>query len=150
MRSSWARHPRRAELARRCAGADGCAGADDRAGAVQLIVMALCSATWLAITIAVFVGNHQRPTAVWEGYRDPIAWAVLLWPAIGARLSRVPSTGCLLSQGPAVAGNWCAPPMRAKHGLPAEAGARRAPAAVPGPLQRCARLSGHMLMPLSV
>jgi hypothetical protein len=64
----------------RRAGADGCAGG------VQLIVMALCSATWLAITIAVFVGNHQRPTAVWEGYRDPIAWAVLLWPAIGARL----------------------------------------------------------------
>jgi len=62
---------------------------------VQLIVMALCSATWLAITIAVFVGNHQRPTAVWEGYRDPIAWAVLLWPAIGAHLRRVPSMGCL-------------------------------------------------------
>ena len=50
----------------------------------QLIVMAVCSATWLAITIAVFVGNHQRPTAVWEGYRDPIGWLVLLWPALGA------------------------------------------------------------------
>ena len=46
--------------------------------------MAVCSATWLAITIAVFVGNHQRPTAVWEGYRDPIGWLVLLWPALGA------------------------------------------------------------------
>ena len=49
--------------------------------------MAVCSATWLAITIAVFVGNHRRPTAVWEGYRDPIAWAVLLWPALGAHIS---------------------------------------------------------------
>ncbi|KAK9832644.1 hypothetical protein WJX81_006641 [Elliptochloris bilobata] len=50
---------------------------------VKLIVMALCSATWLAVTIAVFVGNNRRPTAVWEGYRDPIAWLVLLWPALG-------------------------------------------------------------------
>ena len=50
--------------------------------------MAVCSATWLAITIAVFVGNHRRPTAVWEGYRDPIAWAVLLWPALGALHTR--------------------------------------------------------------
>lgn len=45
--------------------------------------MAVLSAVWLGTALVQAAGQGQPPTSLWEGFRDPVAWLVLLWPAIG-------------------------------------------------------------------
>lgn len=55
----------------------------DLVAGVQVMAMALLSLGWLGWAA---VGELQqgRPVAsLWEGFRDPVAWLVMLWPALG-------------------------------------------------------------------
>ena len=50
---------------------------------MQVIAMAALSLCWLGVA-AVRVVQQGEPVAdLWQGYRDPLAWLVLLWPALG-------------------------------------------------------------------
>ena len=45
--------------------------------------MAVLSAGWLGAAALQKEGSGQAVSSLWEGYRDPLAWLVLLWPALG-------------------------------------------------------------------
>ncbi|CAL8463602.1 g3136 [Coccomyxa elongata] len=52
-------------------------------GTFKVMTMAVLSLGWLGTAA---IGKLQQGDAVvslWEGYHDPLAWLVLLWPAIG-------------------------------------------------------------------
>ena len=51
--------------------------------AVKLTVMACLSFVWLIADIAHKVLIGQEAVSVWAGFRNPVAWLVLLWPAVG-------------------------------------------------------------------
>lgn len=51
--------------------------------AVKLTVMACLSFVWLIADIVHKVLIGKGAISVWAGFRDPIAWLVLLWPAVG-------------------------------------------------------------------
>ena len=45
--------------------------------------MAVLSAGWLAAAALQKEHEGQAVSSLWEGYQDPVAWLVLLWPALG-------------------------------------------------------------------
>ena len=51
--------------------------------ALQVMTMAILSLGWLGAAALSEVQQGQPVVALWEGFRDPIAWLVLLWPAVG-------------------------------------------------------------------
>ena len=51
--------------------------------AVKLSVMAFLSFIWLGADIIHNVWIGKSAFSVWAGFCDPIAWLVLLWPAVG-------------------------------------------------------------------
>lgn len=59
-----------------------CFPATDLAAA-KLTVMACMSFLWLISDALYKVATHQSVLSMWAGFRNPIAWLVLLWPAIG-------------------------------------------------------------------
>ena len=59
-----------------------CFPATDLAAA-KLSVMACMSILWLVSDAVYKVSTHQPVSSIWAGWRSPIAWLVLLWPAIG-------------------------------------------------------------------
>lgn len=59
-----------------------CFPATDLAAA-KLSVMACMSFLWLISDAIYKVSTHQSVRTIWAGFRNPVAWLVLLWPAIG-------------------------------------------------------------------
>ena len=59
-----------------------CFPATDLAAA-KLTVMACMSFLWLISDALYKVATHQSVLLIWAGFRNPVAWLVLLWPAIG-------------------------------------------------------------------
>lgn len=59
-----------------------CFPATDLAAA-KLSVMACMSFLWLASDAVYKVSTHQSVRSIWAGFRNPVAWLVLLWPALG-------------------------------------------------------------------
>ena len=59
-----------------------CFPATDLAAA-KLTVMACMSFLWLISDALYKVATHQPVLSIWAGFRNPVAWLVLLWPAIG-------------------------------------------------------------------
>lgn len=51
--------------------------------AVKLTVMACLSFVWLIADIVHKVLIGKGAISVWAGFRNPVAWLVLLWPAVG-------------------------------------------------------------------
>ena len=49
----------------------------------QVVAMAVLSAAWLAAAVLQKEHTGQAASSLWEGYHDPLAWLVLLWPALG-------------------------------------------------------------------
>ena len=49
----------------------------------QVLAMALLSVGWLGAALLQKSVDHQPVTSLWGGYADPVAWLVLLWPAVG-------------------------------------------------------------------
>lgn len=45
--------------------------------------MAVLSMAWLGIDFLRAAEQGHSGSTLWEGYQDPIAWLVLLWPAVG-------------------------------------------------------------------
>jgi hypothetical protein len=45
--------------------------------------MAVLSVAWLAVAVLQKGVEGQPVTSLWGGYGDPLAWLVLLWPAVG-------------------------------------------------------------------
>lgn len=45
--------------------------------------MAVLSLGWLGAAALSEVQQGQPVVALWEGFRDPLSWLVLLWPAVG-------------------------------------------------------------------
>ncbi|EIE27659.1 hypothetical protein COCSUDRAFT_39263 [Coccomyxa subellipsoidea C-169] len=50
---------------------------------VMVMTMAVLSLGWLGAAAVSEVQQGEPIVTLWEGYRDPIAWLVLLWPAVG-------------------------------------------------------------------
>ncbi len=50
---------------------------------LQVMTMAVLSLGWLGAAAVSEVQQGEPIVTLWEGYRDPIAWLVLLWPAVG-------------------------------------------------------------------
>ena len=59
-----------------------CFPATDLAAA-KLTVMAFMSFLWLISDALYKVATHQSVLSIWAGFRNPVAWLVLLWPAVG-------------------------------------------------------------------
>ncbi|KAL3139556.1 hypothetical protein ABBQ38_003876 [Trebouxia sp. C0009 RCD-2024] len=59
-----------------------CFPATDLAAA-KLSVMACMSMLWLVSDAVYKVSTHQSVRSIWAGFRNPVAWLVLLWPALG-------------------------------------------------------------------
>ena len=59
-----------------------CFAATDLAAA-KLSVMACMSILWLISDALYKVATHQSVLSLWAGFRNPVAWLVLLWPALG-------------------------------------------------------------------
>lgn len=51
--------------------------------AVKLTVMACLSFVWLITDIVHKVAIGKGAISVWAGFQNPVAWLVLLWPAVG-------------------------------------------------------------------
>ena len=51
--------------------------------AAKLTVMACMSILWLLSDAIYKVSTHQSVVSIWAGFRNPVAWLVLLWPALG-------------------------------------------------------------------
>ena len=50
---------------------------------MQVVTMAVLSVCWL-IAAGIFEVEQSAPlSSLWQGYGDPVAWLVLLWPALG-------------------------------------------------------------------
>lgn len=49
----------------------------------QVLSMAVLSVGWLAVAVLQKGVEGQPVTSLWDGYTDPLAWLVLLWPAVG-------------------------------------------------------------------
>lgn len=45
--------------------------------------MAVLSLGWLGVAAIGKLQQGDDAVSLWEGFRDPLAWLVLLWPAIG-------------------------------------------------------------------
>lgn len=45
--------------------------------------MAVLSSAWLGVDFLRAAQQGQPGSMLWDGYQDPIAWLVLLWPAVG-------------------------------------------------------------------
>ena len=59
-----------------------CFPATDLAAA-KLTVMACMSFLWLLADVLYKVSISKPIVSIWAGFRNPIAWLVLLWPAVG-------------------------------------------------------------------
>lgn len=59
-----------------------CFAATDLAAA-KLSVMACMSFLWLGADVVYKVSIGQPVVSIWAGWQNPVAWLVLLWPAIG-------------------------------------------------------------------
>ena len=45
--------------------------------------MAVLSLGWLGLAAIGKLEQGDQVVSLWEGFRDPLAWLVLLWPAVG-------------------------------------------------------------------
>ena len=45
--------------------------------------MAVLSCCWLGAAAILEVEQSAPLSSLWQGYGDPLAWLVLLWPAVG-------------------------------------------------------------------
>lgn len=59
-----------------------CFPATDLAAA-KLTVMACLSVVWLLADVVYKVSIGKPVLSIWAGFRNPVAWLVLLWPAVG-------------------------------------------------------------------
>ena len=50
---------------------------------MQVVSMAVLSICWLGAAAILEVEQSAPLSSLWQGYGDPLAWLVLLWPAIG-------------------------------------------------------------------
>ncbi len=50
---------------------------------MQVCSMAVLSLCWLGVAAIQETTQGAPVTDLWQGYRDPLAWLVLLWPALG-------------------------------------------------------------------
>lgn len=51
--------------------------------ALELGTMALLSCLWLAVELAAGSSRGVAPAALWPGYRNLLAWGVMIYPALG-------------------------------------------------------------------
>ena len=51
--------------------------------AAQVVAMAVLSLCWLGVAALQETQQGAPVTDLWQGYGDPLAWLVLLWPALG-------------------------------------------------------------------
>ncbi|BDA48535.1 hypothetical protein COCOBI_12-2150 [Coccomyxa sp. Obi] len=52
-------------------------------GTFKVMTMAVLSLAWLGTAAIGKLQQGDQVVSLWEGFRDPLAWLVLLWPAVG-------------------------------------------------------------------